>query len=330
MPNLNVYITRKIPASAISVLTGIVNYDMWEEDFAIPRTNLLDKVRNCDGILSMLTEAIDEPLYQLAPRLRVVSNMAVGYDNVDVEGATRRGILVGNTPGVLTRTCAEFSIALILGAARRINEADSFVRSGNWKGWKPDLMVGKDVYEATLGIFGLGAIGIEVARMARALGMRVIYYSRHRKQDVEAKHGLIWAGSLDSLLKESDFLSIHVALSPETRHSIGANELAKMKRDAILINASRGQVVDQSALYNALSKGQIAGAALDVFENEPISPKDPLLTLPNVLFSPHIASASKTTREKMAAMAVHNLLAGLNGMSMPSCVNPQAMANRPT
>ena len=328
MPNLNIYITRKIPESALTVLTGIVNYEMWDGDFAVPRTHLLDKVRECHGILSMLTEAIDEPVYQLAPKLRVVSNMAVGYDNIDVEGATRRGILIANTPGILTRTCAEFTIALMLGAARRIAEADSFVRSGNWKGWKPDLLVGRDLFESTLGIFGLGAIGLEVARMARALGVRVVYFSRHRKQDIEVKHGLVWAGSLDSLLKESDFVSVHVVLSPETRHVIGAAELLKMKRDAILINASRGQVIDQNALYDVLSRGQIGGAALDVFESEPISPKDPLLTLPNVLFTPHIASASKSTREKMAAMAVQNLLAGLRGLPMPSCVNPQARAGK--
>lgn len=325
MPNINVYITRKIPASALSVLTGIVNYEVWDGDFAVPRTHLLDKVRDCHGLLSMLTEAIDEPLYQLAPKLRVVSNMAVGYDNIDVEGAIKRGILIGNTPGVLTRTCAEFTIALILSAARRIAESDRYVRAGEWKGWRPDLMVGRDIQDATLGIFGLGAIGLEVARMARALGMRVIYFSRHRKQDVEQKHGLVWVGSLEALLKESDFVSIHVALSLETHHIIGAAELARMKRDAILINASRGTVIDQNALYNALSRGQIAGAALDVFESEPISPKDPLLTLPNVLFSPHIASASRATREKMAMMAVQNLLAGLNRLPMPSCVNPQAV-----
>lgn len=325
MPDINVYVTRKIPASALSILTGIVNYEVWDGDFAVPRMHLLDKVRDCHGVLSMLTEAMDEPLFQLSPKLRVVSNMAVGYDNVDVEAATRRGILVGNTPGVLTRTCAEFTIALILGAARRIAEADAFVRAGNWKGWRPDLMVGRDVQDATLGIFGLGAIGLEVGRMARALGMRVVYFSQHRKQDVEQRHGLTWAGSLDALLRESDFLSIHVALSPETRRIIGANELAKMKHDAILINTSRGQVIDQDALYNALSRNQLAGAALDVFEAEPISPKDPLLTLQNVLFTPHIASASKATREKMAVMAVQNLLAGLNRLPMPSCVNPQAV-----
>jgi len=260
-----------------------------------------------------------------APKLRVISNMAVGYDNIDIPEATRRGILVGNTPGVLTETTADFTFALLLAAARRVVEADVFTRTGQWKTWGPMVMLGQDIHHATLGIVGLGRIGAEVAKRAKGFGMKVLYYDQQRWREEERQLDVEYVPELSALLSRSDFISLHLPLSPQTYHLIGSAEFALMKPTAILVNTSRGPVVDQKALYEALKSRQISAAAIDVTEVEPIPPDDPLLTLDNLVITPHIASASVTTRTKMATMAAENLIAGLNGQIPPNCVNPEAI-----
>jgi glyoxylate reductase len=263
---------------------------------------------------------VDEELLDNAPRLRVVSNMAVGYDNIDVAACTARGIPVGNTPGVLTDTTADFAWTLLMAAARRVVEGVDYVRAGRWKTWGPMLLMGPDVHGATLGIVGIGRIGQAMARRARGFDMRVLYYDPYVPDA-----GIEGAASvdLDTLLGESDFVTLHVPLTDTTQHLIGRDELRKMKSSAILINTSRGGVVDPDALYEALQAGQITRAALDVTEPEPIPTDHPLLTLSNCIVVPHIASASIATRTKMATMAAENLLAGLRGDPLPNCVNPE-------
>ncbi|HEX2171267.1 MAG TPA: D-glycerate dehydrogenase, partial [Dehalococcoidia bacterium] len=263
-----------------------------------------------------LTERVDEELLATAPRLRIISNMAVGYDNVDLAACRRRGLPVGYTPGVLTETTADLAFALLLAAARRLVESAEYVKRGDWRYWGPLVLLGHDVHHATLGIVGLGRIGLEMARRARGFDMRILYTSRDRKPAAEAAHGLTYR-ELPDLLAESDFVSLHVPLNDTTRHLFGAAELARMKPTAILINTTRGPVVDQRALTEALRSGRIGGAALDVTDPEPIDPDDPLLSLPNVTVIPHLGSATIETRTKMALLAVDNLLAGLAGRPLP-------------
>jgi len=280
-------------------------------------------------LVSLLTDPIDEEVFDAAPKLRIVSQYAVGYDNIKVEEATKRGIYVTNTPGVLTETVADFTFALMLAVARRVVEADRYVREGKWKvGWHPLMMVGTDVYGATLGIVGLGRIGSAVARRAKGFNMRVIYYDVVRREDLEKELGIEYV-SLDKLLEESDYVSLHTPLTPQTYHLIGEEQLKKMKKTAFLINTARGKVVDQKALYKALKEGWIAGAGLDVFEQEPISPDDPLLELDNVVLAPHAASASYETRSRMAEMVADNLIAFLKGEVPPNLVNKDVVNVRP-
>lgn len=328
MPVPHVLVTRRIAPQALALLEGEAACDVWEGELAPPHAVLLERAASCDGLLTMLTDRVDAELLAAARRVRVVSNMAVGYDNISVPECTRRGVLVGNTPGVLTITCAEFTIALLLAAARRVVEGDAYLRHGLWKGWMPMMLPGRDLSGATLGVVGLGAIGLEVAVRARAFGMTVLYHSRSRKPDAEARHGLAWSPDLTTLLRRSDFVSLHVSLMPETRHFMGRDQLRAMQPHAILINTARGPVVDQRALYEALRDRVIAGAALDVMEQEPMPQGDPLLTLSNVVVTPHIASDSVATRTRMAVMAAQNLLAGLRGQPMLSCVNPEALSRR--
>jgi glyoxylate reductase len=296
---------------------------IWEGDLPPPREVLLREVAEVEGLLCLLTDRIDEELLDAAPRLKVVSQMAVGVDNIDVAACTRRGIPVGNTPGVLTETTADLAWALLMATARRVVEADAYTRSGAWKTWEPMGLLGPDVHGATLGILGLGAIGAAVARRAGGFGMRILYHSRHRKPELEAELGLEHH-PMEEVLREADFVSLHTALTPETRHLIGARELALMKPTAILINTTRGPVVDQAALAAALGEGKIAAAGLDVFEKEPVPLDDPILGLPNVVALPHIGSASIATRGRMARMAADNLLAALSGQRPPNLVEPQA------
>lgn len=322
-----VFICRPLPPQAMEGLAGIQGVEIWPEETPAPREILLEKVRDAEGILSLLTDRIDAEVMDAAPKLRVVSNMAVGYDNVDVAAATARGIYVGNTPGVLTDTTADLAFALMLAVARRIVEAVDYVRRGLWKTWHPNLFLGHDVHHATLGIVGMGRIGYQVARRARGFDMKILYYSRSRKPQAEDELGARFV-ELHDLLRESDFVSIHLPLTSQTHHLIGERELGLMKPTAVLVNTARGPIVDQAALYRALVAGRPGGAGLDVTDPEPIAPDDPLLTLPNVVVLPHIGSASYATRLRMALLAVENLLAGLRGEMPPHCVNPEARRAR--
>jgi len=324
MPKWKVFVTRIIPDEGLNLILENCDAEVWQEETPPPKEIIIDKIKDCEGILTLLTDKIDAEIMDRAPKLRIISNYAVGYDNIDVKSATQRGIMVTNTPGVLTETTADLAFALILATARRIVEADKFTRSGKWKSWGPMLFLGRDVYGATLGIIGLGRIGQAVARRAKGFNMKVIYYSRKRKEDVERELGVEYR-ELHSLLREADIVSIHTPLTEETYHLIGEKELSLMKPTAILINTARGAVVDQKALYKALKERRIFGAGLDVYEKEPIEADDPLMELDNVVLLPHIGSASVETRGRMARMAAENLLAGLRGERPPNLVNPEVL-----
>jgi glyoxylate reductase len=323
MERPRVYVTRRIPEEGLALVREATACRIWEGELPPPREVLLEEVAEAEGLLCLLTDRVDEALLAASPRLRVVSQMAVGVDNIDVAACTRRGIPVGYTPGVLAETTADLTWSLLMATARRVVEADAYTRSGAWKTWEPMGLLGPDVHHATLGIIGLGGIGAEVAKRARGFAMRLLYHSRHRKPEMEASLGLEYR-PMDELLREADFISLHCALTPETRHLIGPRELALMKPTAILINTTRGPVIDQPALAAALSTGTIAAAGLDVFETEPVPLDDPLLSLPNVVALPHIGSASIATRGRMARMAAENLLAALAGNRPPNLVNPEA------
>ncbi|MGI6620232.1 MAG: 2-hydroxyacid dehydrogenase [Bacillota bacterium] len=321
-----VYITRIIPEEALNVIAEHCEYEVWpRETQAVPRPVLEEKIRAADGLYSMLTDRIDKPLLDMAPCLKAVSNMAVGFDNIDVDECTARGILVCNTPGVLTETTADLAWALLMAAARRITESERFLRENKWTTWSPMLLTGIDVYGATLGIVGFGRIGQAVARRAKGFGMRVLYYNRTAKPDLEASMG-VQRATLDELLKASDFVSVHVPLTDETRGMIGPRELALMKPTAVLVNAARGQVVDEQALCRALKEKQIFAAGLDVFQEEPLPPDSPLRELDNVVLLPHIGSASVATRTKMAIMAARHLIQALRGERPEHIVNPEVLA----
>jgi glyoxylate reductase len=313
---MRVFVTRRLPGDALDRLAREADVDLWPDELPPPYHELVRRTADADGLICLLTDRVDAALIDAAPRLRVISTVAVGYDNIDVAAATRRGIAVGNTPGVLTETTADLAFALMLAAARRIVEADHFVRDGRWRTWDPNLLLGYDVHSATLGIVGFGKIGRAVARRAHGFAMRVLYASRSPVADADGAECV----QLDELLHASDFVSLHVPLTPETRHLIGERELRAMKPTAILVNTARGGVVDQSALVRALAEGWIAGAGLDVAEVEPVPPGDALLRAPNVTLLPHIGSASHATRERMASMAVDNCLAGLRGEPLPNAV----------
>jgi len=279
---------------------------------------------DCEGLLTMLTDRVDGALLDACPRLRVVSNFAVGYDNIDVAAATERGVLVGNTPGVLTETTADLAFALLLATARRLVEGVEFIQQGQWRTWGPLDLLGGEVHHATLGILGMGRIGREMAKRARGFDMQILYHNRRRDEAAEADLGVRYVEKAE-LLQQSDFVSVHVPLSAETRHYLKAEDFAHMKPTAILINTSRGPVVDQAALYEAVRSGQIGGAGLDVTDPEPMLVNDPLLSLPQVIIVPHVGSATRTTRGKMAEISARNLAAALKGEPMLSCVNPQAV-----
>lgn len=322
MTSTNVFVTRQIARPAIERLEKVADVEVWPANEPPDRKTLADRLSRVDGLLTMLTDPITADLIENAPNLKAISQMAVGFDNIAVEAATRKGIPVGHTPGILTETTADFAWALLMAAARRVVESHNQVQQGIWQPWGPDVLTGYDVYGATLGIVGFGRIGQAMARRARGFNMRVLYYSRKRYPQQEEKFGVTYA-PLDTLLSESDFVSLHVYLSSETRHLIGREQLERMKPTAVLINTARGAVVDNDALADALQSGKIAAAALDVFDPEPIPPDHLLLRLPNVVITPHIASASKGTRQRMAELAVDNLIAGLEGRRMPHCANPE-------
>jgi glyoxylate reductase len=326
-PRPRVFVTRRIPDAGLQPVVEACVADVWDDELPPPRDVLLARARDCEGILALLTDRMDAALMDACPRLRVISNMAVGYDNIDVPAATARGILAGNTPGVLTETTADAAWALLMAAARRLPEGADYVRAGRWRTWGPRLLLGQDVHGATLGVVGLGRIGAAVARRARGFAMRVLYSDVARRPELEAELGAQFV-DFPTLLRESDFVSLHAPLTPATQHLIDAAALAQMKRTAVLVNTARGPLVDARALYTALRDGVICAAALDVTEPEPLAPDDPLLGLPNCLIVPHIASASVATRDRMAAIAARNLLAGLHGEALPTHLNPEALHAR--
>ena len=319
-----IYVTRRLPEAALAPLRTCGEVQVWESDHAIPRETLLQEIIDTVALLGMVTERIDDDLLDHAPQLKLVANMAVGYDNVDVPALTRRGVVLTNTPGVLTETTADLTFALMLGIARRIGEGDRRVRAGQWPVWSPFVFLGTDVHHATLGIIGLGRIGIEVAKRARGFDMRVLYHNRSQNKDAEEQLGCTRV-DMDTLLSESDFVVVLVPLGPQTHRLISAPQLKKMKPTAFLVNAARGPIVDALALYEALRDNVIAGAALDVTDPEPLPADDPLLTLDNCLVVPHVGSASIATRTRMATLAAENIAAFLSGRRPPTPVNPQVL-----
>lgn len=320
MTKPRVFVTRIIRDAGLNLVKEFCDAEIWQDDLPPSREVLLEKVRGIDGLLCLLTDRIDgEVLDAAGPQLKVVSNHAVGFDNIVVPDATARRIPVGNTPGILTDATADFAFALLMSAARRVNEAERYLRAGKWKTWGPSILLGMDFVGKTLGLVGFGRIGQAVAKRAMGFGLRVIYYS----PDAQPEFNATPMESLDVLLRESDFVSLHTPLNDSTRRMVNADFLSKMKRNAILVNTSRGGVVDQDALYQALRSNQIFAAALDVTDPEPLPMDSPLLTLENCVIAPHIASASEKTRDDMARLAAKNLIAGLKGERLPHCVNPE-------
>ena len=322
-----IFITQPVFEPVVQELSKYCTVTRNTEDGPPPRDVLLAALAGCHGVLTQLNDRMDGEVMDHAPSLRVISNIAVGYDNIDVPAATARGILVTNTPGILTETTADFAFTLLLAAARRMIESDRFARSGQWKRWKLDLLLGTDAHHATIGIVGLGRIGQAMARRARGFAMPILYSSPRRaapeiEQELAARHV-----PLETLLRESDFVSLHCPLKPDTRHLIGPAELALMKPTAILINTTRGPVVDEAALAEALRDRRILAAGLDVFEKEPeIHPG--LIGLSNVVLAPHSGSGSRQTRLRMVEVASQNLFAALRGETPPNLLNPQALSHK--
>lgn len=319
-----VLVSRKIPQAAVDLLSQHCQVDYNTEDRPLPPGELTSRVRDCEGLVCLLLDKITDALLSVSPKLKVVSNVAVGFDNFDLAALTRYKIMGTNTPGVLTDTTADFAFTLLMAAARRIVEADRYVREGHFREWGIELFLGQDIHHATLGILGMGRIGLGMARRARGFDMRVIYHDEFRpKPEVEREYGLEYADR-ETVMQQADFLSLHVPLLPSTHHLIGKRELEMMKRTAVLVNTSRGPVIDEAALADALKNGMIAGAGLDVFEFEPkVHPE--LIGLPNVVIAPHIASASVATRTRMAVMAAENCLAALEGKIPPNLVNTDVL-----
>ncbi len=318
--------TRRLLEPGLSMITDACRAEVWDDLLPPPQAEILRRVRGVDGLLCLLTDRIDSGVLNAAgPGLKVISNCAVGVDNVDVDEATRLGIPVGNTPGVLTEATADHTFALLMAAGRRILEGSQQVHSGGWKTWSLDGLLGVDIAGATLGIIGFGRIGQAVARRASGFGMRVLYTdpASHSDDGMAAQKV-----TLETLLGEADFVSLHCPLTPETSNLINRRSLALMKPTAVLVNTSRGAVIDQQALYEALEEKRIFAAALDVSDPEPMPDDDPLLSLQNCLVTPHIASASRSTRMAMSSMAAENLIAGLKGLPLPNCVNPQVYKGR--
>ncbi|KAA0001049.1 MAG: D-glycerate dehydrogenase [Thermoplasmata archaeon] len=316
-----IFLTRRLPEEGIKLLEEH-DLEIYEEDYPPSKEEIIAGVKGKDALICLLTDKIDAEVMSASPHLKIIANYAVGIDNIDVKEATKRGILVTNTPGVLTETVADLAWALLMAIARRIVEGDKFMRQGKFKGWAPLLLVGADIHGKTLGIIGAGRIGRAFARRAKGFDMEILYYDKKRNEKLEREMNARFV-DLDILLKESDFVSLHVPLTEETYHMIGERELKMMKKTAYLINTARGKCIDEKALVRALKEKWIAGAALDVYENEPeIEPE--LVNLDNVVLAPHIGSASYETRSKMAIMVAENVLAALRGEIPPQCVNPEA------
>jgi glyoxylate reductase len=316
-----IFLTRRLPDEGIELLKEH-ELEIYEGDAPPSKEEIIEGVKEKDALICLLTDRIDGEVMDASSRLKIIANYAVGYDNIDVEEATKRGILVTNTPGVLTETVADLTWALLMAIARRIVEGDKFMREGKFKGWAPKLLLGTDIYGKTIGIIGAGRIGRAVARRAKGFNMRVLYYSRRRNEEIEKECNAKFV-DLHTLLKKSDYVSLHLPLTKETHHIIGEKELKMMKPTAYLINTARGKCVDEKALVKALEEKWIRGAALDVFENEPqLTPE--LKKLDNVVLTPHIGSASYETRSRMAVMVAENVIAALKGEMPPNCINPEA------
>jgi glyoxylate reductase len=319
-----VLISRLLPEPAVQLARSRAEVDAYAKDAPMPRAELLERLTGKQGLICVISEVIDEALLAARPGLRVVSNVAVGYNNVDVAACTRRGVVVTNTPDVLTETTADFAWTLLMATARRLVEADRYTREGRFQQWEYMLLLGGDVHGKTLGVVGFGRIGRAMARRALGFGMRVLYQDAVAADPATERQLNATRVDLATLLRESDFVTLHTPLIPETRHLINADSLRTMKKTAYLINAARGPVVDEAALVQALAEGRIAGAGLDVFEEEPkVHPG--LIGLPSVVLAPHIASASHETRLRMATLAVENCLAVLEGKTPPTPVNPEVL-----
>jgi len=328
MPKPKIYVTRKLPERGLQIIRKHFDMEVWPEYAPPPKKTIIEKAKNVDALATLLSDKIDAEVFNAAPRLKIVSQLAVGFDNIDITEATKRGIYVTNTPEVLTDTTADFAWALLMALARRVVEADKYVRTGQWKvGWHPDMMAGRDIYNATIGVVGAGRIGYAVAKRATGFSMKILFYDVVPRPEIEKDFGAKKV-DLDTLLKESDFVSIHVPLMKETQHLINEQKLKLMKKTAYLINNSRGPVVDEKALYKALKEGWIAGAGLDVFEQEPTPADNPLLKLDNVAVAPHISSASIETRSKMGEMVAENLVAFFEGKKPPNLLNADVMKVR--
>jgi len=317
-----VYVTRRIPDEVLERMRQTCEVRVWSEsDVPAPRDVLEREIADVEGLYCLLTDQVDEALLERAPRLKIVSIMAVGYNNIDVEAATRRGIMVTHTPDVLTETTADLTFALLMATARRLLEASEYLRRGDWRTWSPMLLTGQDVFGSTLGIIGMGRIGEALVRRAKGFGINVLYYNRTRKAETEEAYGIRYT-DMDELLRRSDFVCVLTPYSPQTHNLIGAAELRRMKPTAVLINTARGGIVNEEALYEALRDGTIWAAGLDVFEREPVAPDHPLLTLPNLVSLPHIGSASVATRIRMASLAASHLIDALGGRRPAHLVNP--------
>ncbi|MGD6804383.1 2-hydroxyacid dehydrogenase [Rossellomorea aquimaris] len=318
-----IYITRKLPEEVLKPLQDQYEVDMWEdENISVPRDVLLKKAQKASGILSMLSDTIDKELFEQSPNLKVVANLAVGYDNIDLAAANEKGAAVCNTPDVLTDTTADLTFGLMMAAARRLIEADRYVREGKWKSWSPLLMAGMDIHHKTVGIIGMGSIGEAFAKRAKGFDMDILYHNRSRKPEAEETLGAKYA-DLDELLSQSDFVVCLAPLTPETKGLLQREQFQKMKSSAVFVNAARGPIVNEDALYDALVNGDIAAAGLDVFEKEPINENHPLLSLKNVVALPHIGSSSVETRMEMMELCVSNIRAVLEGDMPKTLVNKE-------
>jgi glyoxylate reductase len=316
---MQILVTRNLPGHALDCLAKNAEYELWNEKYPIPEKALKKMIRGKDGLLCLLTDSVNASTMDAAGgTLKIIANYAVGFNNINIAAAKKRSIIVTNTPGVLTEATAELAWALLFAAARRISEADAYLKSGEWRGWDPSLMLGVDITGATLGIVGAGRIGTAVAMKSAGFNMNVVYTDETENEMIEKNLGAVRL-PLDELLRVSDFISLHVPLIPETKHLIGKRELSAMKPTAIIVNTSRGPVIDEAALADALDRGIIRGAGLDVYELEPaVHPE--LLKQKNAVLLPHIASATNSTREKMAYMAVDNIIAFIKGETPPNRV----------
>lgn len=321
--------TRRLPGPALDRLAAVTDLWVWPERSPMPRAVLTEQVAAAEGLLCTGVDPVDAALLDAAPSLRVISSYSVGLDNIDLAACTRRGLAVGHTPDVLTESTADIAFGLLLAGARRLQEGIDLVRSGGWDFWYPDMLLGEDVHSSTIGIVGLGRIGTAVARRAAGFGMQILYHSRRRRPEIEARLGAAFRPTLPALLSESDHVVLTLPLTPETYHLIGRSALTAMKPTATLVNAARGALVDPEALAQALRAGTIAAAALDVTEPEPLPPDHPLVGLPNCTIIPHLGSASRATRIAMADLTVANLLAGLAREPMPAPVPASATGSHP-